>query len=86
MSSEEKQHAKETAKEIFKEDRSRIIREAVEDAADYTAVMATEELIAAQREQMIEAGVFDEYTKASNVIDLIAESGGFFKKVFKRKK
>ena len=86
MTDEEKQHSKETAKEIFKEDRSRIIKEAAEEAADHAAVMANEELIAKSREVMIEEGVFDEYTRASNAVDIITESGRFLKNLFKRKK
>ena len=86
MTAEEKQHSKETAKEIFKEDRSRIIKEAAAEVADHAAVMATEELIAKRREEMIEEGVFDEYTKVTNVIDYTTDGVKFFKKLFKRKK
>jgi phosphosulfolactate synthase (CoM biosynthesis protein A) len=86
MTNEEKQHSKETAKEIFKEDRSRIIKEAVADVADYASVMMEEEVIAKSREVMIEEGVFDEYTKASNAADIITESGSFLKNLFKKKK
>ena len=86
MTAEEKQHSKETAKEIFKEDRSRIIKEAATEVADHAAVMATEELIAKRREEMIEEGVFDEYTKVTNVIDYTTDGVKFFKKLFKRKK
>ena len=86
MTNEEKQHSKETAKEIFKEDRSRIVKEAAADVVDHTAVTVTEELIAKRREKMIEADVFDEYTKVTNVIDFATESGSFLKKLFKKKK
>ena len=86
MTNEEKQHSKETAKEIFKEDRSRIIKEATEEAVEHAAIIANEELIAKRREAMIESGVFDEYTRASNAVDVIGESGSFLKKLFKKKK
>ena len=86
MTNEEKQHSKETAKEIFKEDRSRIIKEAAAEVVDHAAVMATEELIAKRREKMIEEGVFDEYTKVTNVIDYTTDGVKFFKKLFKKKK
>ena len=46
MTNEEKQHSKETAKEIFKEDRSRIIKEATEDAVEHATIMVNEEIIA----------------------------------------
>ena len=86
MTAEEKQHSKETAKEIFKEDRSRIIKEAAAEVVDHAAVMATEERIAKRREKMIEEGVFDEYTKVTNVIDYTTDGVKFFKKLFKKKK
>ena len=86
MTNEEKQHSKETAKEIFKEDRSRIIKEAAEEAVEHATIMANEELIAKRRESMIEEGVFDEYTRASNAADIITESGSFLKNLFKKKK
>ena len=86
MTNEEKRRSKQTAKEIFKEDRSRIVKEAVADAVDYTAIMAQEELIAKSREAMIEADVFDEYTRATNAIDMITESGNLLKSLFRKKK
>ena len=86
MTNEEKQHSKETAKEIFKEDRSRIIKEAAEEAVEHATIMANEELIAKRRESMIEEGVFDEYNRASNAADIITESGSFLKNLFKKRK
>ncbi len=86
MTAEEKQHSRETAKEIFKEDRSRIIKETAADVVDHAAVTVTEELIAKRRESMIEEGVFDEYTRATNAVDIITESGSFLKNLFKKKK
>ena len=85
MTKEEKAEAKETAKEIFKEDRSRIVKEAAEEALDYVSVMAEEELIAQTRKDMIEAGVYDDYTRATNALDMMQDVGGFIKKVFKKK-
>ena len=86
MTAEEKQHSRETAKEIFKEDRSRIVKEAAAEVVEHAAIMANEDLIAMRREAMIEAGVFDEYTRVSNATEIITESGSFLKKLFKKKK
>lgn len=83
MTAEEKQRSKETAKEIFKEDRSRIIKEAAEDALDSATMFVEEELRDQRRKAMIETGVYDEYTRASNVAE---DVGGLFKKLFKKKK
>ena len=86
MTNEEKRQSKQVAKEIFKEDRSRIVKEAAADVADYASVMASEEIIAKSREAMIEADVFDEYTRATNAVDIIVESGNLLKNLFKKKK
>ena len=86
MTAEEKQTAKETAKEIFREDRSRILREAAVEAVDFAAVMAEEEIIAKSRRTMIDAGVHDDYTRASNAADMVRDPGGFFKSLFRRNK
>lgn len=86
MTKEEKAAAKETAKEIFREDRSRILKETAEDAADTVAVAANEELIALKRKAMVEAGVYDEYTRASNAIDMVKDPVGFFKGLFRMNK
>lgn len=86
MTDEEKETAKETAKEIFQEDCSRIEKESAHEVLDYAAVMAKEELIAQKRDMMIDAGVFDEYTRATNAVDIAVEGGKFLKNLFKRKK
>ena len=86
MTKEDKAVAKETAKEIFKEDRSRIIKEAAAEALDYATVMIEEEAIAQRRESMIEAGVYDDYTRVTNAIDMAKDVGGLFKSMFKKKK
>ena len=85
MTAEEKAKSYATAKEIFREDRSRIVKEAAQDALDYASVMAEEELIAKGREKMIEAGVFDDYTRKTNAVDMMAETGSFLKKLFGKK-
>jgi len=86
MTNEEKQHSKETAKEIFKEDRSRIIKESAAEVVEHATIMVNEELIAKRRELMIEKDVFDEYTITTNAVDIITDSGNFLKKLFKKKK
>ena len=86
MTEEEKAASKATAQQIFEEDRERIRKEGVEEAVDYAAVMAEEEFSALKRQAMIETGVYDEYTRASNAIDIAKNAGGFLGKIFKKKK
>lgn len=86
MTEAEQAAAKEAAKEIFMEDRSRIAEEAAAEAADYAAVMGGEEIASLKRRAMVEAGVYDEYTRVSNAIDIAKDAGGLFKGLFKKKK
>ena len=44
--------------------------------------MAEEELIAQSRKAMIEDEVFDDYTRASNAIDIVTRAGGFLSGLF----
>ena len=85
MTAEEKAQSRATAKEIFREDRSRIVKEAAQDVLDSALVMAEEEHIAKRREAMIEAGVFDDYTRKTNAVDMMTETGGLLKRLFRKK-
>jgi hypothetical protein len=86
MTAEEKNFAKETAKQMFKENRSEIIKHEISEVADHVMVEVEEELIAQGRKTMIEHDVYDEYTRASNVLDNVKETGGWFKNHFRKKK
>ncbi len=86
MTAEDKAYSKQVAKEIFKEDRSRIMKESAEDIVDHASVALEEEWIAQRRRVMVDAGVYDEYTRATNVMDMAADAGGFLKGLFKKKK
>jgi len=85
MTAEEKQYSREVAKQIFEEDKERIIKESVEDVADSVMVAAESEMISQRRKAMIAAGTFDEYTRVSNAIDDTKTVAGFFGKLFKKK-
>ena len=86
MTKEEKTAAKETAKEIFREDRGRIIKEAGMEALDYVSVMAEEEVIARSREKMIEMDIHDDVTRVGNAVDMAVDAGKLFKKLFGKRK
>lgn len=47
---------------------------------------AEQELVILKRRAMVEAGVYDEYTQAANVIELVKDTGSLFKGLFKKKK
>lgn len=86
MTAEQKQHSKEVAREIFEQDKERLIREGVREAVDHVAVELNEEAIAARRKAMIRDGVYDDYTRASNAADYATEGIGLLGKLFGKKK
>ena len=85
MSDSEKTYAKQTAKEIFEEDKGRIIKEAAIDVAESAALTVESELITEKNKILSEAGVLDDYTRATNLIDDVGRLGKFFKKKNKKK-
>lgn len=84
LTQEQKDYSSQVAKEMRKE--QHIGKKVVEDIVDSVMVEANEELIAARRKGMIEAGVYDEYTRASNAVEDIGILGGFLKRKFGKKK
>lgn len=86
MTAEDKAYSKEVSKQMREESGSSIAKDIANDVLDYARVMGEEELIAQRRKAMIKDGTYDEYTRASNVADIVEESVGFFGKLFKKKK
>lgn len=84
LTQEQKDYSSQVAKEMRKE--QHIGKKVVEDIVDSVMVEANEELIAARRKGMIETGVYDEYTRASNAVEDIGILGGFLKRKFGKKK
>lgn len=86
MSKEEKSCSRSVAKEMLREDSRNIIKDAAAEAIDYVKVAAEEEMIAKRREAMIEDGVFDDYTRASNAVDMARDGTSLLKKLFRKNK
>lgn len=82
----EKKQVKEMTKKMMKENQGQLVKDAVEDAVDYASVMAEEELISMKRKAMIEMGVFDDYTRATNTIEYTKDAVSFLSGLFKKKK
>lgn len=80
MTKEEKDFSKATFRQMLKDNKEEIISDIVGDAADTARIHAEGELIAKNRERMIEEGVYDDYTIASNTADDIRTFFGLFKK------
>lgn len=86
MTQEDKAHSRQVARELFREDKGRILKEAGEDLLESVQMKAESDLNAARIKQMSEAGVLDDYTKATNLVEDVGILGRFFKKKLGKKK
>lgn len=86
MNAQEQAYARETAREIFEEDKGRIKKELIEDVVDTGMVKLDSDLRSVKRKILIETGAMDEYTKISNIAEDIGITGKGFKGLFGKKK
>lgn len=85
MNQQEKSESKKVFKKMLAEDKERIATDLLDDVADSAQMMAESELISRSRQQMVQEGVLDEYTRATNYVDFGKDVIGFFGKKFKKK-
>lgn len=81
MTAEDKAHSRQVAKEIFHEDKDRILKEAGQDILESVEMKVESDLRTQRIRKMSEAGVLDDYTRASNAV----EDLGILTRLFKRK-
>ena len=86
MTAEDKAYAKQTAKEIFREDKNRILKETVNDVLEGVALKMESDVNSARIKQMSEDGALDEYTKASNAADDAGRLGRMIRNWFGKRK
>ena len=80
MTAEDKAFARQTAKQMLEENKQEILRDAAADVADTVLLETKSAARTARRQAMIEAGVFDDYTRASNKVDDVKILAGLFKR------
>ena len=85
MTAEQKAYSKQVRKDVLGETPGKILEDIVTDVGDTIMVEAEEELIAQRRRAMTEAGVFDDYTRATNIVEDATIVGKFFKGLFGKK-
>ena len=84
MTAEQKAYSKEVYQEIHP--KGEVAKDIFKDLADTACVEAEEELIAVDRRKRIEAGIDDDYTRATNYIDDAQIVGKWLGGLFKKKK
>ena len=82
MTAEDKAYSRQVSKEIFREDKERILKEAGQDLLESVEMKVESDLRAQRIHQMSEAGVLDDYTRATNM----AEDVGILARLFRKKK
>jgi len=82
MTEEDKAYSKQVSREIFREDKDRILKEAGQDLLESVEMKADSDLRSQRIRAMSEAGVLDDYTKVSNVV----EDVGILARLFGKKK
>ena len=82
MTAEDKAYSRQVAKEIFTEDKDRILKEAGQDLLESVEMKVESDLRAERIKRMSDAGVLDDYTRTSNVV----EDVGILARLFKKKK
>ncbi|MBR5809305.1 MAG: hypothetical protein IKY39_04325 [Clostridia bacterium] len=86
MTEEQKAYSKQVRQEMWQEQKGQIAKDVVKDVAQSVAMRAESDAMQARRRAMSEAGVLDEYTRASNAVDDAGYVAGFLSKLFKKKK
>ena len=82
MTEEDKAYSKQVSREIFREDKDRILKEAGQDLLESVEMKVESDLHSQRIRAMSEAGVLDEYTKATNIV----EDVGILARLFRKKK
>lgn len=86
MTKEDKAYSRQVAKEIFTEDKDRILKEAGQDLLESVELKVESEMNAERIKRLSDAGMLDEYTKVSNAVDDAGIIARFFKKKFRKNK
>lgn len=86
MTEQDKAYSKQVARELYEEDKERIHKELLEDITESVYMKAESEANSQRIRAMSEAGVLDDYTRASNAVDNLGRAAGFLGGLFKKKK
>lgn len=82
MTAQEKAYSRQVAKEIFREDKDRILKEAGQSLAESVELKMESDINTARIRRMSEEGTLDDYTKASNLVDDV----GILARLFRKKR
>jgi len=86
ITQEQKEYSKQVHQQMREEQKEEVAKDIFNYAADSVTMRVESDVMQANRRAMSEAGVLDDYTRASNMIDNAEYAANFLTKIFKRKK
>ncbi|MBR4868249.1 MAG: hypothetical protein IKU10_03750 [Clostridia bacterium] len=86
MTAEDKAYSRQVANEIFREDKDRILKEAAVDLGEAVALKVESDVNTVRIRTMSEMDILDDYTRASNAVDIAGRAVGTLGKLFRKKK
>ncbi len=86
MTEEQKAYSRQVKKELWEEQKGQIAKDAVKDVAESVVMRAESDAMQARRRAMADAGVLDEYTRATNAVEDIGRGAKFLANLFGKKK
>ena len=83
---EQKAYSRQVCREMWQEQRGQIAEDIINDVTESVTMRIESDSMQARRRAMSDAGVLDDYTRATNAIDDAECVAGFFGRLFGRKK
>lgn len=86
MTQEQKEYSRQVKKELWEEQKGQIAKDVLVDVTESVAMRAESDAMQARRRSMADAGVLDEYTRATNAVEDLGRGAKFLGGLFGRKK
>ncbi len=86
MTAQQQEYSNQVKKELWEEQKGQIAKDLVNDVAESVSMRAESDMMQARRRAMAQAGVLDDYTRATNMVEDIGLGAKFLGGLFKRKK
>lgn len=85
VTQEQKAYSRQVRRELWNEQKGQIVQDILDDVTESAAMRIESDATQARNRAMSEAGVLDEYTRVSNVVDDVKYGAKLFSKLFKKK-
>ncbi len=83
---EQKAYSRQVCREMWQEQRGQIAEDILTDVTESVSMRIESDSMQARRQAMSDAGVLDDYTRATNAVEDAGRLAGFFRNKFGKKK